>query len=113
MAKRKTKGKPGKQASAEKKLPPLPPEPPSPRWVALVWWAAVLLTCWSFGFTTMQGSDLWWHMAGGRWVLEHGSLHLSDPFSYTCHGFPWFHPEWLSGLIFYEWAKLFGEASLV
>ncbi len=61
----------------------------------------------------MQGSDLWWHMAGGRWILEERTLHFSDPFSYTCHGFPWFHPEWFADVIFYGWAKLFGEATLV
>jgi hypothetical protein len=61
----------------------------------------------------MQGSDLWWHMASGRWILEKRTLHFSDPFSYTCHGFPWFHPEWFSDVIFYGWAKLFGEATLV
>jgi hypothetical protein len=112
MSKRKNKGKPPRQVPAEKPLIPLPPESAS-RWTALAWWVAVILTCWSFGFTTMQGSDLWWHTAAGRWIVEERTLHFSDPFSYTCHGFPWFHPEWLSDVIFYGWAKLFGEATLV
>ena len=81
--------------------------------MALGWWPAVILTCWSFGFTTMQGSDLWWHLAGGRWIVQARTLHFADPFSFTCHGRPWFHPEWLADVIFYGWAKLFGETSLV
>ena len=60
---------PGSKGSSP--APPLP-EPPS---VSLLWWLAVILTCWSFGFTTMQGSDLWWHLAGGRWIAQTGTLH--------------------------------------
>ena len=86
---------------------------PEPRSVSLLWWLAVILTCWSFGFTTMQGSDLWWHLAGGRWIAQTHTLHFTDPFSFTCHGRHWFHPEWLSDVIFYAWAKLFGTAALV
>jgi tetratricopeptide (TPR) repeat protein len=71
------------------------------------------LTCWSFGFTTMQGSDLWWHLAGGRWLTQTRTLHFTDPFSFTCHGRPWFHAEWLSDVIFYNWARLFSTAALV
>jgi hypothetical protein len=111
MYKRKNRGKPSKQV--EKVPAPLPAGPPPSRWVEIGWWIAVILTCWSFGFTTMQGSDLWWHMAAGRWILAERSLHFADPFSYTCHGFPWFHPEWFADVVFYGWAKLFGEATLV
>jgi hypothetical protein len=85
---------------------------PESRWTALGWWPAVILTCWSFGFTTMQGSDLWWHLAGGRWIVQTRTLHFTDPFSFTCHGRPWFHPEWLSDIVFYTWAKLFGTGAL-
>jgi hypothetical protein len=89
------------------------PAAPESRSVALRWWPAVILTCWSFGFTTMQGSDLWWHLAGGRWIEQTRTLHFTDPFSFTCHGRPWFHPEWLTDLILHAWTKLFDTASLV
>ena len=61
----------------------------------------------------MQGSDLWWHLAGGRWIEQTRTLHFTDPFSFTCHGRPWFHPEWLTDLVLHAWAKLFDTASLV
>jgi hypothetical protein len=40
---------------------------------------AALLTFWSFGFTTMMGSDLWWHLASGRWIWETRTLNFKDP----------------------------------
>jgi hypothetical protein len=61
----------------------------------------------------MQGSDLWWHLAGGRWISQTGTLNFTDPFSFTCHGRHWFHPEWLSDLILHTWVKVFGMTSLV
>jgi hypothetical protein len=61
----------------------------------------------------MQGSDLWWHLAGGRWIAHARTLDFTDPFSFTCHGRPWFHPEWLTDVILHAWAKLLGAASLV
>ena len=109
----KKKPRPSGRAAAKggDRAPPTPV--PESRWIALGWWPAVILTCWSFGFTTMQGSDLWWHMAGGRWIAQTHTLHFTDPFSFTCHGRPWFHPEWLSDIVFYTWAKLFTPAGLV
>jgi hypothetical protein len=109
----KKKSRPSNRAAA-KGSDHAPPAPvPESRWVALGWWPAVILTCWSFGFTTMQGSDLWWHLAGGNWIVQTRALHFTDPFSFTCHGHPWFHPEWLSDIVFYTWAKLFSPAGLV
>jgi hypothetical protein len=61
----------------------------------------------------MQGSDLWWHLASGRWIAQTRTLHFADPFSFTCHGRPWFHAEWFSDVIFHTWAKLFSPAALV
>jgi hypothetical protein len=103
---------PGRATPGSKGSSPAMP-PPEPRSVSLLWWLAVILTCWSFGFTTMQGSDLWWHLAGGRWIAQTGTLDFTDPFSFTCHGRPWFHPEWLTDLLLHAWGKVFGMTSLV
>ncbi len=86
---------------------------PEPRPVALLWLLAGLVTWWSFGFTTMMGSDLWWHMAAGRWIWNAGTLNFKDPWSFTAHGHFWLNPEWLSDLIFHAWSSWFGMATLV
>lgn len=86
------------------------------RWPAdkhVLWLLAGALVYLSFGFTEMMGSDLWWHLAGGRELVQTGSLWLVDDWSYSELGEPWHNHEWLADLIFYGWASLAGVASLV
>jgi hypothetical protein len=98
---------------AEPALVPLPSPAPETRIVALLWLLAAILTFWSFGFTTMMGSDLWWHLASGRWIAETHTLNFKDPWSFTRHGQPWMSHEWFSDVIFHAWSQTFGMATLV
>ena len=90
-----------------------PPSLPSSRWTDGLWWLAGALTFWSFGFTTMLGSDLWWHLASGRWIWQSRTLRFQDPWSFTFLGKPWQSHEWLSDVIFYAWSQVAGMESLV
>lgn len=45
-------------------------------------------------------ADTYWHLAAGRWILEHGAIPVSDPFSHSMRGAPWTAHEWLSEVIF-------------
>jgi len=80
--------------------------------VRALWYLATGLTAWSFGYTIVQGSDLWWHLAGGRWIWEHGAIPLVDPWSFTRHGERWVNDSWLSDLVFHLWATAFGLQAL-
>jgi hypothetical protein len=88
--------------------PPL--EPVAVFWL---WLLAALATFWCFGFTTMMGSDLWWHLASGRHIAETHSLNFKDPWSFTRHGQPWMSHEWFSDVIFHAWSTWFGMSTLV
>lgn len=77
------------------------------------WLMAGALAYLSFGFTEMMGSDLWWHIAAGREIVENTSPWLRDDWSYTETGSAWRNHEWLADLLFYLWVRLFGVASLV
>jgi len=74
---------------------------------------AGLLAFWSFGYTIMRGSDFWWHLASGRWMLEHRAIPRVDFWSYTHRGKPWMHHEWLSDVLYAGWEKILGMESLV
>ncbi len=39
--------------------------------------------------------DLWWHLRTGEWVLEHGHVPATDPFSTYGQGKPWVAYSWL------------------
>ena len=67
----------------------------------------------SNGYTEMMGSDMWWHIAAGRELLQTGTLWMVDDWSYTAFGKDWLNHEWLSDIIYYQWVSLWGVESLV
>jgi len=45
--------------------------------------------------------DTYWHLASGRWMVEHGQLLRTDIFSSTVHGQPYSIGEWLGEIVLY------------
>jgi hypothetical protein len=75
--------------------------------IALV---AILLGAASWSQPQVDGSDLWWHLAAGRYISQHGEIPRIDPFSHTATGQPWTDHSWLWGWMF--WAAYDGHADL-
>jgi hypothetical protein len=51
-------------------------------------------------------SDSWWHLANGRWMVQHGQILTADPFSYTRAGAGWSHPGYpyeVALYLAYQW----------
>jgi hypothetical protein len=48
----------------------------------------------------LNDGDVYWHVAAGRWIIEHLAIPASDPFSYTLRDAPWTAHEWLSEVVF-------------
>lgn len=88
------------------------PQAPSPK-LSLAWTLALIPILWAFGYRKMMGSDLWWHLASGDWMREHGQIVRQDPFSFSQFGEPWFHHEWLADVLTSLWVSQFGLESLV
>jgi hypothetical protein len=40
--------------------------------------------------------DVSWHVAAGQWMISHGRVPFTDPFSFSAGGKPWIAHEWLS-----------------
>lgn len=55
----------------------------------------------SVAFHLNHDGDLFWHLATGRWIVEHGQVPTVDIFSFTFQGKPWVAHEWLSAVCFY------------
>ena len=75
---------------------------PFPARAALPWAVglglyAVLLVA---GPQLLGDPDSYSHVEIGRWIIAHGSLPASDPFSFSKHGAPWVPFEWLSEVIY-------------
>jgi hypothetical protein len=66
----------------------------------LVWIVPVVVTAAvSFAPPILGDADTFWHLAAGRWIIDHGQIPRADPFSFTFAGRPWVAHEWLSEVI--------------
>ena len=65
--------------------------PSFPLLAALIGFGIVLFTP-----AVLNDADTYWHLAAGAWMLQHGTVPLTDPFSFTFAGKPWVAHEWLS-----------------
>jgi hypothetical protein len=88
---------------------------PFPARAALPWLVgtgvyALLLT---LGLKLLNDPDSYSHIAVGRWIMAHGAVPASDPFSFSMHGAPWITFEWLSQVIYAAVYALSGWAGVV
>jgi hypothetical protein len=67
-----------------------------PLCVAAAAYALLLL----LGARLLNDPDLYWHLAVGRWIVEHRAFPHVDVFSQTMAGAPWIAKEWLSQLLY-------------
>jgi hypothetical protein len=56
--------------------------------------------------------DVWVYAASGRWILDHGTIPRTDPFSWTFGGQPWQSNGWLWGLVLWSAWSLGGALTV-
>lgn len=80
----------------------------------LLWWlltpAVVMAAILRRPCAMAVDPDYWWHLAAGRWMLDHGRVATTDPFSFTHGGQSWYAHEWLGEVTFAAADKLGGYA---
>ncbi|MCD4748951.1 MAG: hypothetical protein K8R59_06220 [Thermoanaerobaculales bacterium] len=82
---------------------------PFPSWATLV----------ALGFGVIAGTfeipntSIGWHLAAGRWMVEHGRILRSNPFTFTAEGVAWLDHEWLFQVIVATTDRLGGGTALV
>jgi hypothetical protein len=62
--------------------------------------AAVYVLLLAFGGRLLNDPDTYSHVAVGRWIIQHGTVPTTDPFSFSMHGAPWIAFEWLSEVFY-------------
>src|SRR5687768_10644374 len=60
----------------------------------------------------IRSYDLFWHLATGRWIVEHRALPLNDPFTIGSDRDPWINGSWLIQVVAYGLHELVGPAGL-
>lgn len=67
-------------------------------------------------WSVFRDGDVSWHIAAGRWIMEHRAVPATDPFSFTMAGKPWVAHEWGAEVIqaiAYNLAGFAGLAAVV
>jgi hypothetical protein len=65
------------------------------------------------GGLVIHDADPYWHIAIGRWIIDHHIVPIHDVFSFSMAGAPWDPPEWLSEIIMAWLFDNFGWAGIV
>jgi hypothetical protein len=52
--------------------------------------------------------DLWWHLRTGQWIIGHGAVPWTDPFSIYGAGKSWIAYSWLFEILVYGFYQSFG-----
>jgi hypothetical protein len=65
-----------------------------------------------FARMDVRVTDVWGHLAYGRWMVEHGALPATEPLLALAQGVPWVDTAWLSKVAGYWVFEQFGVAGL-
>ena len=65
------------------------------------------------GTRLLNDSDTYWHVAVGRWILDHQTFPRVDIYSFTKAGEPWISTSWLAQVLYAETYQLAGWAGPV
>jgi uncharacterized membrane protein (UPF0136 family) len=62
------------------------------------------------GDILLNDSDTYWHIAAGKWILDHNAFPHVDVYSFTKAGEPWISTSWLAQVLYAETYELGGWA---
>jgi hypothetical protein len=62
---------------------------------------------------TVADPDVWWHLRTGQWVLQHGGVPHTEPFSIFGAGKPWVAYSWLFEVLIFQLFHWLGMTGLV
>ena len=60
----------------------------------------------------IRSYDLFWHLATGRWIVEHRALPLTDPFTIGSDRVEWINGSWLAQVVAYGLHAITGTNGL-
>jgi hypothetical protein len=60
----------------------------------------------------IRSYDYFWHLATGRWIVEHHALPVFDPLAVASAHVPWINGEWLYEIVFYSLHGIGGDGGI-
>lgn len=83
----------------------------SARWQKVVLFALLAAAALA-AIAPVRNYDFFWHLATGRWIVEHRALPLSDPFAVASDRVPWINGEWLFEIVLYGAHRIIGTSGM-
>jgi len=77
----------------------------------LIWFGLLFLVL-LYAVREPSDSDLWWHMASGRYIVNEGRVPQNDVLSFSTDSAPWIYYSWLFGVLAYAVTLLSAGHSL-
>jgi hypothetical protein len=62
---------------------------------------------------SVSDPDVWWHLRAGEWIVQHGAVPHTDPFSSFGAGKPWAAYSWLYELLIFQLFQRLGLVGIV
>lgn len=78
-------------------------------WLGLVLFSGLIFMA---SLNTIRSYDYFWHLATGRWIVEHRALPTMDPFSVGSDPIEWINGEWLFQIVLYLLYQLVGHEGI-
>lgn len=78
----------------------------------LRWLCIYMFAAWAF-YQPVLDPDIWWHLRTGQWIVEHGNVPQTDPFSSYAKDQPWIAYSWLFEVIVYRLDTALGLPGVV
>jgi len=66
-----------------------------------------------FSLRRLDDFDTWWHLASGRWIVQHLSIPQTDVLSFTVPQNEWINLQWLYDVLLYAVWMVGGPSGLV
>jgi len=80
-----------------------------PRRVAAIIFFALIAIA---GLAPIRSYDYFWHLATGRWIVEHHALPAFDPLAVASAHVPWINGEWLYEIVLYALHGIAGDGGI-
>lgn len=90
---------------------PSPAAPPDRLTAMLPAFALVVVAV--FAIRRLDDFDTWWHLASGRWIVQHHAIPHTDVLSFTVPQNEWINLQWLYDVLLYGMWSLGGASGLV
>jgi hypothetical protein len=76
-------------------------------------WISLLVCIAALSVNPIENNDIFIHLKTGEYVLQHGSVPVHDPYSFTASDRDYVAHEWLAGVLFHLVHRAFGIAGLI